>query len=133
MPATPGLSIDTTFYSAGAGAGRTASFTRGGRIEVGLDTTSNYFMLTPSYAFETPVLGGQVAVGVTALWGNYSSAVSATLVAPSGRSLSGSIGDFYDGVRRNLFPTASLRWNHGVHNFMALPMSPPTFRSAPTT
>ena len=117
VPSTPGLSLDTTFYSAGASAGRTASFTRGGRIEVGLDTTSNYFMLTPSYAFETPVLGGQVALGVTALWGNYSSAVSATLVAPSGRGLSGSIGDSMTAFG-DLFPTASLRWNHGVHNFM---------------
>jgi hypothetical protein len=117
VPSTPGLSIDTTFYSAGASAGRTASFARGGRIEVGLDTTSNYFMLTPTYAFETPVLGGQLALGVTALWGNYGSAVSATLVAPSGRGLSGSIGDSMTAFG-DLFPTASLRWSHGVHNFM---------------
>jgi hypothetical protein len=64
VPSTPGLSIDTTFYSAGASAGRTAAFARGGRIEVDLDTSSTYFMLTPTYAFETPVLGGQGATTV---------------------------------------------------------------------
>ena len=85
---TPGFSVETTFYHATANAGRTVDFTRGGRIELGLDTVSNYFPVTPSYAFETPVVGGQLALGVTFLAGNYSSTVSATLVAPSGESLS---------------------------------------------
>jgi hypothetical protein len=48
-----GCQFDTTFYTAGADAVRTANFARGGRIEVGLDTRSNYFMLTPTYEFET--------------------------------------------------------------------------------
>ena len=59
VPSDPGLSIDMTYYSAGASAGRSASFTRGGRIEVGLDTASNYILLTPTYTFEPKVLGGQ--------------------------------------------------------------------------
>jgi hypothetical protein len=63
------------------------------------------------------VLGGQFSIGVTALWGNYSSSVSATLVAPSGRSLSGSVGDSMTAFG-DVFPTAALRWNLGVHNLM---------------
>ena len=117
VPSTPGPSIDITFYSAGASAGRTVNFTRGGRIEAGLDTSSNYFMVTPSYAFETPVLGGQFGFGVTMLAGNYRSTVSATLVAPSGASLSGSTGDSMTALG-DAFPTATLKWNRGVHNFM---------------
>ena len=89
VPSDAGLSVDLSFYAAGAGADRAASFARGGRIELGLDTRSTNFMLTPTYAFETPVLGGQFSFGVTVLAGNYSSLVSATLVAPSGAGLSG--------------------------------------------
>jgi hypothetical protein len=117
VPSDPGLSIDATYYSAGASAGRSASFSRGGRIQVGLDTASNYLMLTPTYTFETPVLGGQFGFGVTALWGNYASTVSASLVAPSGRSLSRALGDSMTAFG-DLFPTATLKWQSGVNNFM---------------
>ena len=117
MPSDPGLSIDMTYYSAGASAGRSASFARGGRIEVGLDTASNYILLTPTWTFEPKVLGGQASFGVTALWGNYASTVSATLVAPSGRSVSGALGNSMTAFG-DLFPTATLKWNSGVNNFM---------------
>ena len=117
VPSDPGLSIDMTYYSAGASAGRSASFARGGRIEVGLDTASNYILLTPTWTFEPKVLGGQASFGVTALWGNYASTVSATLVGPSGRSVSGALGDSMTAFG-DLFPTATLKWNSGVNNFM---------------
>jgi hypothetical protein len=57
-------------------------------------------------------------LGVTALWGNYASTISATLVAPSGRRLSGEVGDSMTAFG-DLFPTATLKWNNGVNNFMA--------------
>jgi hypothetical protein len=117
VPSPLGLSIDTTYYSAGASAGRGVNFTRGGRIEAGLVTNSNYMMVTPSYAFETKVLGGQFGFGTTVLWGNYSSTVSATLTGPSGNSLSGSSGDSMTAFG-DVFPTATLKWTVGVHNFM---------------
>jgi hypothetical protein len=118
VPSPLGLSIDTTYYSAGANAGRAVNFTRGGRIDAGLTTSSNYIMVTPSHAFETKVLGGQFGFGATVLWGNYNSTVSATLAAPSGASLSGSISDSMTALG-DVFPTATLKWNMGVHNFMA--------------
>ncbi len=117
VPAPLGLSIDTTYYSAGASAGRGTNFTRGGRIEAGINTNANYMMVTPSYAFETPILGGQFGFGTTMLWGNYSSTVSATLTAPWGASLSGSSGDSMTAFG-DVFPTATLKWVSGVHNFM---------------
>jgi hypothetical protein len=117
VPSPLGLSIDTTYYSAGASAGRGANFSRGGRIQAGLVTNSNYMMVTPSYAFETPVLGGQFGFGTTLLWGNYSSTVSGTLTGPSGNSLSGSNSDSMTALG-DVFPTATLKWTAGVHNFM---------------
>jgi len=117
VPATPGWSVETTFYHATADAGRTANFTRGGRIEVGLDTASNYFLVTPSYALDSSVLGGQLGLALTFLAGNYSSTASATLVAPSGASLSGASGDSMTEIG-DLYPQASLKWNRGLHNLM---------------
>lgn len=115
VPAAPGLSIDATYYSSAVNSDRTTSFTRGGRIQTGLSTHSNYLAVTPSYAFDTPVLGGQLEVGVTVLGGNYSSTTSGL---PSGRGLlpgaaSDSMTAFGD-----LFPLAALKWVQGDHNFM---------------
>ena len=117
VPSPLGLSIDTTYYTAGASAGREVTFTRGGRVQAGLTTNSNYMMVTPSYAFETPVLGGQFGFGTTLLWGNYSSTVSASLVAPSGVGLSAARSDSMTAFG-DVFPTATLKWAVGVHNFM---------------
>ena len=63
------------------------------------------------------MLGGQLGLALTFLAGNYSSNASATLVAPSGASLSGSSGDSMTEIG-DLYPLASLKWNSGVHNFM---------------
>ena len=118
MPSPLGLSIDTTYYSAGASAGRGVNFTSGGRIEAGLTTSSNYIMVTPSYAFETPVLGGQFGFGTTVLWGNYSSTVSATLVGALGRQPVRIEQQFHDGARAMSFPPRRSNGPAGVHNFM---------------
>lgn len=118
VPGDPGFSIDTTFYAGTASASRSLSFVRGGRIEAGLATASTYFMFTPSYAFETPVLGGQFGFGVTLLAGNYASTAAVTAVAPSGSNLSRSLGDSMTALG-DVFPTATLKWGLGVHNVMA--------------
>ena len=119
VPSDPGLSIDATYYSAGASAGRSASFARGGRIEVGLDTASNYILLTPTYTFEPKVLGGQFAFGVTALWGNYKSRrCRPTLTVSFGHNNLPPSGDSMTALG-DVFPTATLKWVNGVHNFMA--------------
>ena len=117
VPGPVGLSIDTTYYSAGASAAKTANFMRGGRVEAGLTTNSNYIMVTPSYAFETPVLGGQFGFGVTGLYGNYNSTVEATLTGPGGTSIYGTSFDSMTAFG-DIFPTATLKWAQGVNNFM---------------
>jgi hypothetical protein len=62
-------------------------------------------------------LGGQAAVGVTALYGRNTTSVSATLTGPGGASLSGSRSDYVVGFG-DLYPAATLKWNRDVHNFM---------------
>ena len=74
-------------------------------------------MLTPTYVFATPLLGGQAALGMTALYGRNTTSVLATLTGLGGASLSGSRSDYVLGFG-DLYPAASLKWNRDVHNFM---------------
>jgi hypothetical protein len=74
-------------------------------------------MYTPTYSFETPILGGQFALGMTALFGKNTSTVTATLTGPRGNALSGSYSDSVTGFG-DLYPAATLKWVKGDHNFM---------------
>src|SRR6516162_8970591 len=58
-PGTPGLSIETVFYHATASAQGNATFERDARIQVGIKSPSDFVMLTPTYTFDTKILGGQ--------------------------------------------------------------------------
>ena len=116
-PGTPGLSFEATFYHATASANAGANFARGGGIEVGIKSPSDFLMLTPTYSFDGKVLGGQPALGMTALVGRNMTSASATVTGPVGGTLSGSQSDQVFGLG-DLSPTASLKWNRDVHNFM---------------
>jgi hypothetical protein len=116
-PAKPGWSFESTFYYAAASATASASFSRGGRIDAGLKSPIGIFMFTPTYSFETPVLGAQAALGMTAVFGKNSSTASATLTGPGGGTLSGTRSDDVAGFG-DLYPTASLKWNRDNHNVM---------------
>src|SRR5215475_8757348 len=116
-PSNPGWSFESTFYHATAAAGPSISFARGGGFQTGVKSPTDFVMLTPTSVFATPILGAQAAVGLTALYGRNTSSVSATLTGPGGASLSGSRSDYV--LRfRDLYPAASLNWNHDVHNLM---------------
>src|SRR5262249_20158380 len=110
-------SLESTFYHATAAANPNLSFVRGGGFQTGIESPSDFVMLTPTYVFATPVLGGQAAVGMTALYGRNTTSVSATLLRPAGASLSGSSCDYVLGFG-DLYPAASLKWNQDVHNVM---------------
>ena len=116
-PSNPGWSFESTFYHATAEANPSLSFVRGGGFQTGIKSPSDFVMLTPTYVFATPVLGGQAAVGMTALYGRNTTSVSATLSGPGGTSLSGSRSDYVLGFG-DLYPAASLKWTRDVHNFM---------------
>jgi hypothetical protein len=66
------------------------------------------FMLTPTNAFATPVLGGQASVGMTALYGKNATSVFATLSGPDMETQSGGRADHVAGFG-DLYPSASLR------------------------
>jgi hypothetical protein len=89
VPGKPGLSLETTFYHARASANAGASFERGGQIEAGVKSPSDFVMLTPTYSFESQVLGGQPALGMTALFGRNVASASATSTGPGDGTLSG--------------------------------------------
>ena len=116
-PSNPGLSFESTFYHAKAAASTSLSFVRGGGFQTGIKSPTDFVMVTPTYVFATPVLGGQAAVGMTALYGRNTTSVSATLTGPGGTSLSGSRSDYVLGFG-DLYPAASLKWNRDVHNVM---------------
>ena len=117
QPGTPGLSFETAFYHATASAQRNVTFDRDGHIQVNVKSPSDFVMLTPTYAFDTTILGGQPAFGMTALVGRNVTSVAATLTGPEGSTLSGSRSDRVVGFG-DLSPNATLKWNQDVHNFM---------------
>jgi len=117
VPPTPGWSFEGIYYHASASASGGVSFARGGGIQAGIKSPSDYFMFTPTYAFETQILGAQPSLGMTLLFGRNSTGVSATLTGPGGAALSGSRSDEVFGLG-DPSPTASLNWSKDVHNFM---------------
>ena len=132
----PGWAFATFNYydsvSAGADVARAREIeigrfplTLSGTASLNLHSTVDIQAVIPSYAFATPVLGGQATIGLMALYGGNSTSVTGTLngtvTGPGGAaipfmrtdSISNSITGFGD-----LYPLFSLRWNAGVNNYM---------------
>jgi hypothetical protein len=89
-------------------------------LNLNLHSNGDVALINPSYVFATPVLGGQLAVGMMGLVGRNNSSLDGTLTAMAGplvATRAGSIDSSLTGFG-DLFPQASLRWNMGVHNFM---------------
>jgi hypothetical protein len=85
-----------------------------------LRAQGDLLLLDPTYTFGTPVLGGQLAIGMTGLFGRSAASINGTLTAGFGAFAAtrmGSIGDSITSVG-DLYPEATLKWNAGVHNFM---------------
>jgi hypothetical protein len=127
-PQVPGFSMAEVYYHTTVSAFGSVAAAREiqiGRIpanvNVSLDARLNaqadLVLLNPTYTFATPVLGGQLAIGVTGLFGRNSASIDGTLTGPLGVTRSGSIGDSITSVG-DLYPIATLKWNAGVHNFM---------------
>jgi hypothetical protein len=135
VPQQPGLSIASVFYrtslngEGGVAAAREITIDKfTGTVNINLNLNlkarADLVFLSPSYVFASPVLGGQLAVGMAGTFGRNSTSLNGTLTA-SVDSLTatqpGSISDSRDGVG-DLYPQASLRWNNGVNNFMTYMM-----------
>ncbi len=91
-----------------------------GNLNANLEADADLGIAIPQYVFATPVLGGQAAVALLVPFGRNTVSVNATLtgaLGPIGFTVSGARTDSVSGFA-DLIPQFSLRWNHGVHNFM---------------
>jgi hypothetical protein len=109
--------LESTFYHASADAAAGIGFVRGGGIQAGMKSPIDFIMVTPTYVFATPVLGGQASVGMTGLFGRNTTSAFATLSTPGEDLLSARRSDSVVGFG-DLYPSASLKWNRDVHNVM---------------
>jgi hypothetical protein len=77
-------------------------------------------ILNPGYVFATPVLGGQLDLGVAGIVGNDSTTLNGDLTLASGPFVTMRQGSISATVTGNgdLYPQAFLRWNNGVHNWI---------------
>lgn len=132
VPQTPGWTLATVYYHAAVKAGADVSFSRQaasgnitekftGNLAASLAGDADLGFAIPTYVFATPLLGGQASVGLAVPFGHESAFVDATLTgAPGapGYTVSGSRADSVTGFG-DIAPQGSLRWNAGVHNWMA--------------
>jgi hypothetical protein len=131
VPQQPGWSIASTFYYTSVSGSRYVAAAREitvnkikRTVKVSLDldlkARADLVFLSPTYVFESPVLGGQLAVGMAGAFGHNSTSLNGILTR-SVDSLTitrpGNISDARDGFG-DLYPQISLRWNSGVNNFM---------------
>ena len=117
MPSNPGWSFETIYYRQSPSAQAGINFARGGGLQAGVSSPTDLVMFTPTYSFETPVFGGQLAIGMTAVVGRNSTSATATLTGPGGASLSGARSDSVVGFG-DPSPTATLYWSNADHYFM---------------
>jgi hypothetical protein len=132
VPLQPGWTVNETYYHWQGQGGADVAAAR--EITIGrfnptatISLSGNLMALadlvfgTAIYTFEQPVFGGQASVGLLAAYGRTDANVNATI--------SGTVGPFAFGpfTRQDfgeatgfsdLYPQATLRWNHGVDNYM---------------
>jgi hypothetical protein len=130
-PQVPGWSMAEVYYhttvSAFGGVAAAREITIGRfapnvnvSLNASLHAQADLLLLNPTYTFATPVLGGQLAIGMTGLFGRSAASIDGTLTAGFGQFAAmrmGSIGDSITSVG-DLYPQATLKWNAGVNNFM---------------
>ncbi|KAA0911946.1 phenol degradation protein [Pusillimonas sp. ANT_WB101] len=114
VPATPGWSMPTIGYYYSGDASKSKKFVRGGDVSAGLDSRMPLVIVQPSYAPQTKFLGGQASLGLGFGYGRNTTDAHISFQKSGTRfNNSSSVSGFTD-----LFPIASVAWNHGVHNWM---------------
>jgi hypothetical protein len=130
-PQTPGWALGAIYYHTSvAGSGNVAaareitvgrfSPTVNVNLNLNLNAQGDLVALAPSYTFATPVFGGQFAVSLTSLFGRDAASLAGTLTATAGPLVTTRMGELDSALTSvgDLYPTATLRWNQGVNNFM---------------
>jgi hypothetical protein len=131
VPGHPGWALGAIYYHSSVSAEGNVAASRAIRfgnrttnltvnLEAELRAKADLGILAPSYTFAQPVLGGQLTVAMLIAYGRQQANIDANITGALGpigfatsRSVSQDITAFGD-----LFPNATLKWNHGVHNTM---------------
>lgn len=121
IPADPGLSLSVLYLAGRLRASGDRPFTRGARITAGLDERDDLLYLSPTYTFAPRLAGGRTSLGLSGAFGRVGVAMNQTLTMPNGAAGSSGALDTSFGIS-DLYPTASLAWNTGSHNFMTYAM-----------
>jgi len=122
VPGDAGWSLPLVYYHSSVDADASKSFRRGGQVTAGLDVRADLLLAIPTYAFAEPVLGAQLSLSVAAVLGRAKVGIDSTLSGPGGGTLTGSRSDTVEGIG-DLYPSASLKWNRGNHNYLAYTMA----------
>jgi hypothetical protein len=131
VPQTPGWALGVIYYHSNISAFGNVAAARQitvGRIPANVNVNLNLSLsgqadpviLSPTYTFATPVLGGQLSVGVASLFGKVSASIAGTLTAVAGSIVATRSGVLQDSLTSygDVVPTVTLRWNQGVNNYM---------------
>jgi hypothetical protein len=110
---SPGWSMPFVFYNYGGSAGRGVTLPRGHLLATGLNASFDGLFIAPTYTPETMVLGARANFSL-AFAPSYTTTMANVALGPLSASRSDSLFGGSD-----LYPTAQLYWNAGVHNFMA--------------
>src|SRR5258706_4811226 len=132
VPQNPGWALGTIYYHSSVAAfGNVAAAKQiqVGRIPANVNVNLNLslsgqgdlIVLAPSYTFAEPVLGGQLSVSVSSWFGRSAASIAGTLTAVAGPIVATRTGILEDSLTSygDLVPTATMRWNQGVNNYMA--------------
>lgn len=118
LPGEPGFSFPVLYYQGASEADTNRPFQIGDNLHIGMDVDMGLLMLSPTYVFKDPVLGGQASINVVGVFGAVGVDAESSLSGPLGNITSfgraESLTSFGD-----LYPTFTLKWNDGHDNFMA--------------
>ena len=130
-PQVPGWALGTVYYHSNVSASGAVAASKEitvGRIPANVNVNLNLSLsgqgdlvvISPTYTFATPVLGGQLSLGVASWFGKSSASIAGTLTATAGPIVATRSGVLSDSLTSygDVVPTATLRWNQGVNNYM---------------
>jgi hypothetical protein len=130
-PQVPGWAMGIVYYHTNVSASGAVAAAREitvGRLPANVNVNLNLSLsgqgdlvfLSPTYTFATPVLGGQLSLGVASWFGQNSASLAGTLTALAGPLVATRNGLISDSLTSygDVVPTATLRWNQGVNNYM---------------
>jgi hypothetical protein len=130
-PEVPGWALGVIYYHTNVEAFGNVAASKEiltGRIPANVNVNLNLslagqgdlIVLAPTYTFAQPVLGGQFSFGVSSWFGRNAASIAGTLTVATGSVFATRTGMLEDALTSygDVVPTATLRWNRGVNNFM---------------